>query len=1061
MKKPWDRGIIYWFANNSVAANLLMMVLLIGGVYSAWNMKKEMFPATSVNQVLVSMAYPGAAPDEVEKGICVKVEDAVTGLEGIDKTTCVANEGFARANIEIGSDYEVKNVMAEIKNRVDGINSFPEEAEKPIISEILIQQPVLFLSVYGNVPEDDLLQATRDVRDDLIDLPDVSMASLVSGRDYEIAIEIKEDTLRQYQITFDEIAAALRAASIDLPGGSIKTDRGDVLLRSVGQSYTGREFAETVIRTNPGGSRLLLSDIAEIKDGFVETGGVSTFDGKPAMSIQVNAVENESVLIISDQVKAYVDSMRDKMPSNMSVATWSDTSHYVRGRLDMMERNMLQGAVLVLLILTLFLRLKVAFWVMLGLPVAFLGAFMFLPLTGISINMLSMFGFIMVLGIVVDDAIVIGESSYYEIQHHGHSLKNVVVGAQKVATPATFGVLTTIAAFAPMLFVGTLFGSFFEAIGWVVILCLLFSLVESKLILPAHLAHMRSDDIGTKNPGPLLRLQRKVNHGLEYIIEHHYKPVMDKAIKRPGVTFTVFAGMLVLSVGLMANGIVRFVMMPDFVADFVQADFAMAQGTPQERTEEVLKRVEDALVRLDADVSQEVGKTSGAVFTHQLSFLDSQISGKVIVELVKDEDAVIDGKEMLRRWTEYIGEVPGATHIGTMSLTGPGQGPDVSLKLVGSDTEELRLAAEIIADKLRDYDGVSDVRNSIEAGKDEIEMSIKPLGENLGLTQSDLGRQIRQAYYGEEVQRLQRGNDEVKVMLRYDRATRESLKSLDDLRIRTSQGDEVPLNTVAEIQLGKAANAIERVNRKRAARISAMVDKAIADPQAIVAQLMPKTPGQPIVPEYPEITFDLDGTSKEMTNLLENLQVGMGFAMLLIFVLLAIPLKSYAQPLIIMTVIPFGITGAIVGHLLLGMTFSMMSIFGVIALTGVVVNDSLVMVDYINKERAQGVDIITAVKHAGSKRFRAILLTSLTTFFGLLPIMFEQSLQAKVIIPMAVSLAFGILFATVITLILIPSLYAILEQLKYRFIRTDGYQRKGGTTAPVSRPDQSISDSSV
>ncbi len=1053
MKKSWDQGIIYWFASNSVAANLLMMVLLIGGIYSAWNLKKEMFPATSVNQVLVSMTYPGAAPDEVEKGICVKVEDAVTGLEGIDKTTCVANEGFARTNIEIGSEYEVKNVMAEIKNRVDGINSFPEEAEKPIISEILIQQPVLFLSVYGNVPEDDLLQATRDVRDDLIDLPDVSMASLVSGRDYEIAIEIKENTLRQYQITFDEIAAALRAASIDLPGGSIKTDRGDVLLRSVGQSYTGKEFAQTVIRTNPDGSRLLLSDLAEIKDGFVETGGIGTFDGKPAMSIQVNAVENESVLIISDQVKAYVASMRDKMPPNMSVATWSDTSHYVRGRLDMMERNMLQGAVLVLLILTLFLRLKVAFWVMLGLPVAFLGAFMFLPMTGISINMLSMFGFIMVLGIVVDDAIVIGESSYYEIQHHGHSLKNVVVGAQRVATPATFGVLTTIAAFAPMLFVGTLFGSFFEAIGWVVILCLLFSLVESKLILPAHLAHMRSDDIGTKNPGPLLRLQRKVNHGLEYIIKHHYKPIMEKAIRRPGVTFTAFFGILVLSIGLMANGIVRFVMMPDFVADFVQADFAMAQGTPQERSEEVLQRVEQALIRLDADVSREVGKESGAVFTHRLSFLDSQISGKVIVELVKEENTVIDGKEMLKRWTEYIGEIPGATHIGTMSLTGPGQGPDVSLKLVGSDTEELRLAAETLAEKLKGFKGVSDVRNSIEAGKDEIELSIKPVGRNLGLSQSDLARQIRQSYYGEEVQRLQRGNDEVKVMLRYDRATRESLKSLDELRIRTSAGDELPLHTVAEVNLGKAANSIERVNRKRAARITAMVDKAIGDPQAIIGQLMPQ-PGQPIVPEYPDITFDLDGTSKEMTNLLNNLQVGMGFAMLLIFVLLAIPLKSYAQPLIIMTVIPFGITGAIVGHLLLGMTFSMMSIFGVIALTGVVVNDSLVMVDYINKERAHGVNIIEAVKHAGSKRFRAILLTSLTTFFGLLPIMFEQSLQAKVIIPMAVSLAFGILFATVITLILIPALYALLENMKYRFIRIYGYQRQGGTTAPVPQEDK-------
>lgn len=1049
MKKQWDQGIIYWFASNPVASNLLMVVLVVAGLYSAVTLKKEMFPATSVNQVTVSMVYPGAAPDEVETGICVKIEDAVTGLEGIDKTTCVANEGYANANIEIGSDYDVKNVMAEIKNRVDGINSFPEQAEKPIISEILIQQPVLFLSVYGNVPEADLLQATRDVRDDIIDLPDVSMASLVGARDYEIAIEISENTLRQYQITFDEIASALRAASIDLPGGSIKTDRGDVLLRSVGQSYTGKEFAETVIRTNPDGSRLKLSDIANIKDGFVETADIGTFDGKPAISIQVNAVENESVLTISDQVNAYVTNMQDKMPANMSVATWSDTSHYVRGRLDMMERNMIQGAILVLLTLTLFLRLKVAFWVMVGLPVAFLGAFAFLPLTDTSINMLSMFGFILVLGIVVDDAIVIGESAYSEIQHKGHSLKNVVVGAQKVATPATFGVLTTIAAFAPMLFVGTLFGSFFEAIGYVVILCLLFSLVESKLILPAHLSHMRSDDIGTETPGPLLRLQRKVNSGLEYVITHWYKTTIGRAISRPGLTLTVFVGIFFLSIGLVQNGLVRFVMMPDFVADFVQADFAMAQGTPQERTQEVLQHVENALVRLDQDVSKEVGKENGSVFTHRLAFIDSQISGKVIVELVKDENSVIDGKEMLNRWTEYIGDIPGATHVGTMSLTGPGQGPDVSLKLVGSDTEELRQAADILADKLREFEGVSDVRNSIEAGKDEIELSIKPVGRNLGLSQSDIGRQIRQSYYGEEVQRLQRGNDEVKVMLRYDRATRESLKSLDDLRIRTAQGDELPLNTVAEVKLGKAPNAIERVNRKRAARITAMVDKAIADPQTIVGQLMPKSPSQPIVKEFPDVKYDLDGTSKEMTDLIYNLGIGMLSAVMLIYVLLAIPLKSYMQPLIIMLVIPFGITGAIVGHLLLGMTFSMMSIFGVIALTGVVVNDSLVMVDYINKERREGIDIISAVKHAGSKRFRAILLTSLTTFFGLLPIMFEQSLQAKVIIPMAVSLAFGILFATVITLILIPALYALLERMKYRLIKVDGYHRQDGTTAPV------------
>ncbi len=1041
MKKQWDQGIIYWFASNPVAANLLMVCLILGGLYSALTMKKEMFPATSINQVQISMLYPGAAPDEVEKGICVKIEDAVTGLEGIEKTTCVANEGFAKANIEIISGYDVKNVMAEIKNRVDSINSFPEQSEKPIINEIIIQQPVIRVSIFGQVSEKELLKAAQDIRDEIIDLPNVSMAALSGNRDYEIAIEVTENTLRQYQLTFDEIARAMRASSIDLPGGSIKTDRGDVLLRSVGQSYTGEEFAKTVIRTNPDGTRLLLGDIADIKDSFVEDTERGQFDGKPAINITVNSVESESIIEISDRVLEYVAAKKDQMPANMSIATWSDTSHYVRGRLEMMERNMLQGAVLVLLTLTLFLRLKVAFWVMLGLPVAFLGAFVFLPMVDISINMLSMFGFIVVLGIVVDDAIVIGESAYAEVQDKGHSLKNVVVGAQKVATPATFGVMTTIAAFVPMLFVGTLFGSFFEAIGWVVILCLLFSLVESKLILPAHLAHMKTDDIGTKNPGALLRIQRKVNQGLNHVIKNNYQPTIAKAIKRPGLTLTIFVAIFVLSIGLFHNGLVRFVMMPDFVSDFVQADFAMAQGTPKERSKEVLQRVEDALLELDKDVSESVGRSNGAVFTHSFSVLDSQISGRVVVELVKDEYAVIDGKEMLKRWTEYIGEIPGATQVGTLSLSGPGQGPDVSLKLVGSDIEELRQAADLLANKLAIFDGVSDIRNSMEAGKDEIELSITAMGRNLGLNQNDLGRQIRQAYYGEEVQRLQRGNDEIKVMLRYDRETRESLKSLDDLRIRTDQGDELPLNTVADISLGKAPNAIDRVNRKRAATISAIVDKAIVDPQTIAGLLMPET-GKPIVEAFPEIGYELEGNTKEMNNLVKNLTVGMAAAILLIYVLLAIPLKSYLQPLIIMLVIPFGITGAIIGHLLLDMTFSMMSVFGVIALTGVVVNDSLVMVDYINKERSQGIDIISAVKHAGSKRFRAILLTSLTTFFGLLPIMFEQSLQAKVIIPMAVSLAFGILFATVITLILIPALYAMLERMKYRFIKIKGYDRQ-------------------
>jgi multidrug efflux pump subunit AcrB len=1032
MSKQWNRGIIHWFASNPVAANLLMVCILVVGFAIALNLKKEMFPTTIINQVSITMAYPGAAPDEVEKGLCIKLEDAVSGLEGIDKITCVANESVARTNVEIDSDYDVKAVMAEIKNRVDGVNSFPEQAEKPIISEVLAQQPVMFVSLHGLVPETQLLETSQRIRDEIVDLPDVSLAELIGYRPYEISIEVKELTLRQYQITFDEIATALKRASLDLPGGSIKTERGDVLLRTVGQSYTGQQYADTVIRTNPDGSRLLLSDIATIKDAFVEDRVLGTFDGQPAISIQVTSVESESVLDISDQVHGFVDKIRPQLPANISIDAWLDTSFYVRGRLDMMERNMIQGAVLVLIILTLFMRLRVAFWVMLGLPVAFLGAFLLMPYLGVTMNMLSMFGLILVLGIVVDDAIVIGESAYAEIQDKGHSLKNVVIGAQRVAVPATFGVLTTVAAFAPMLFVGTLFGSFFEAVGWVVILCLLFSLVESKLILPAHLAHMNAQQ-NKPNPGPLLKIQRKIDNALQHVINKRYQPTIEKAISRPGLTLTIFAAIFILSISLINNGLVRFVMLPDFASDIVQAEFAMAQGTPQSRSQEVLAHVQESLNELDREVSEQYGLEQGAVFKHRLAFLSSQTSGRVIVELLKDEEAYIDSKAVMRRWQENIGEVVGATYVGTVALAGPGQGADISLKLIGPDVDNLQQAADTVAEKLKSFEGVYDVRNSLEAGKDEIQLNIKPLGRNLGLTQYDIGHQVRQAFYGDEVQRIQRGNDEIRVMLRYDRAARESMQSLQELRIRTPQGDQVPLNTVADIKIGKAPNSIERVNRKRAARITAQVDKAIANPQAITAQIQPANPGDPIVAEFPAIKSDLDGISKEMAELAVNFVWGISMALLLIYVLMAVPLKSYGQPLIIMSAIPFGVTGAIIGHWIMGLTFSMMSLFGIIALFGVVVNDSLVMVDYINNHRQDGKSLAHAVTHAGKRRFRAIMLTSLTTFFGLLPIMFEQSLQAKVIVPMAVSLAFGILFATVITLILIPSLYVVLERIKLRF----------------------------
>ncbi len=1050
--KNWRTGIIYWFANNPVAANLLMVVIIVLGLYSALTIRKEMFPSTEINVITATAVYPGAAPQEVEKGVCQKMEEAVTGTEGVDKITCFARQNVGTLQVEVNSDYDVDNVKDEVKNRIDAINSFPRDVEKPRISKVRISQPVMWLAVHGDLSEKGLLDLAREVRDEIIGLPHVSSADVVGARAYEIAIEIPEQTLREYGLSFDEVAQAIRASSLDLPGGAIKSKQGDILLRATNQAYYGGQFADIVIRSLPDGSRVTLKDIAVIKDGFEERTGYSEFDGKPTMSVRVNSVGDEDVLAISDDVNRYVRELNTRLPANVRVDTWGDISHYVRGRLNMMTRNMMQGAVLVLLILTLFLRLKVAFWVMVGLPVAFLGVFMMMPWLDISINMLSLFGFILVLGIVVDDAIVIAESAYSEIQKHGHSLENVVRGAQKVALPATFGVLTTIAAFAPMLFVGTIFGSFFEAIGWVVILALVFSLIESKFILPAHLAHMKLSDVGTDKPGRLLRVQRRVNQLLERFVNRRYLPTLRRAIRRPGLTLTIFVAIFVLSIGLVQSGLVRFVMMPDFAADFIQADIKMVEGTPEEKTLKAIERVKNALLDIDREYSRKVGKEKGAVVKHLFAFTRSQTEGQMVAELVKDENAVIKGNEVVRLWKEKVGEIPGVAHLTIGGATGPGQGPDINFKLVGDSLDELRQVAEAIMEKLRAYDGVSDVQSSLESGKLEIQLKLKPLGRNLGLTQRDLASQVRQAFYGEEVQRIQRDDDEVKVMLRLPRSERETVATLMGLRVRSPQGARVPLSQVADARLTEASDDIERVDRKRAVRITADVDIAQADPQAIINELQSTYIPQ-LLAQHRTVKLGLDGISKELQNLMIGLMKGFALALLLIYLLMAIPLKSYAQPLLIMSVIPFGIVGAIVGHLLTGQTFSMMSIFGVIALAGVVVNDSLVMVDFINKARAAGDNVIHAVLNAGKQRFRAILLTSLTTFVGLVPILMEKSLQAQVIIPMAISLAFGILFATVITLLLIPVLYVMLARWKGEVVNEDNINREQQRLEQSAEPD--------
>jgi len=1033
IKSPYG-AMINWFAHNHVAANLLMAILLAGGLYTAFTIKKEIQPKVEIDVINVTVPFLGATPEDVEEGVLVKVEEAVQDIEGIKEIISTATRGAGTISIEVEPEYEVLDLLDQVKGRVDAISTFPENTEKPVISRAQFQQQVIMLSVAGDVNEFTLKEYAKQIRNEIVSIPGITRASVLGGRPYEISIEISEFTLQAYELTLIEVAQAVRMGSLDLPAGSIRSDSGDIMVRTKGQAYTGRDFEEIVVRTNADGTRLLLKDIANINDGFVETESFSELDGKSALTIQVFSVGDQSELEIAEKVRQFVAEKNTTMPSSMTLTAWADTSYYLKGRLDMMLKNMVYGAALVFLILALFLRLKLAFWVMVGLPIAFMGAFFLMPVFDVTVNMLSLFGFILVLGIVVDDAIVIGESAYTTMRAKGHSTDTVVEGVMKVAVPATFGVLTTIAAFLPILMVTGVSGQFFAAIGWVVVLCLLFSLVESKLILPAHLAHMKVKHYEKETHNVVIRFQRFFSEGLHHFVDGVYMPFLQKSLRRRYLTLSVFVSALILSIGLIVGGILHFVFFPDFTADFLRVEVEMNEGTPPDRTHDALRRVQEGLWAVDREISRENGMESGAVVSHTVAFTNSDTSGTLVTELVKEENSVVDGQEILRRWREAVGDIPGAKTLGFSGATGPGGGPSISITLMGSNIDQVARAAADLEARVRNYEGVYDVRNTHQRGTPEIKLNIKPEAESLGLTLSDLARQVRAGFYGEEVQRIQRGQDEVKVMVRFPEDERDSVGYLDNMRIRTPDGGRVPFHAVAAVDFGEAPLRIQRFDRERAIRLTAEVDKENYEPEKIISDIL-KNELPEVLKLYPGVSHRLSGSSQAAQDVQKDLIMGALFALFLIYALMAIPLKSYAQPLIIMSVIPFGTIGALVGHWVLGLQVSMMSFFGIIALAGVVVNDSLILVDFVNRERSLGVPLIQAVMDAAGKRFRAIILTSLTTFFGLIPIVLESSLQAQIVIPMAASLAFGILFATVITLFLIPSLYLVLDDIKKAFGR--------------------------
>ncbi len=1057
---------IGWFARNKVAANLIMALILAGGFLTVFSLKKEVFPEFSLNLITITVPYLGAAPGEVEEGVNLRIEEAIQGLDGVKEITSVASEGVGLVTVELHLGADVRKVLDDVKSRVDAIDTFPDETEKPIIREITNRREVIDVAVSGPVDERTLRTVAEQVRDDIAALPGITVVELANARPFEIAIQVAEEDLRRHGLTFDAVAEAVRRSSLDLPGGTVKTEAGEVLLRTKGQAYQGEEFERLVLLTRPDGTHLRLGEVARVVDGFEDTDQSARFDQEPALMIQVFRTGEQSALAISDAVHGYVETAQARMPPGIRLTTWNDAADILRSRLDLMVRNGRAGFILVFITLAVFLRFRLAFWVSLGLLISFMGAIWLMPALGVSINLISLFAFILVLGIVVDDAIVVGENIYTEQAATHAGLQGAIRGAEQVSLPVVFAVLTTVAAFVPLLFVAGTTGKIMRVIPLIVIPCLLWSLVESLWILPAHLSHYRPPrEVQAGDSGWHLwrRFQRGFAHGLRAFIQRGYRPWLERALEWRYLTLAAGVAALLLTLGAMQGGLVRFVFFPEVESDFISAAVTMPPGTPQDATSAAVGRLEASAERVRQELRERTGGQDllehmfAAVGEHPFRTAQRQNAGgaaqrdissslgEVTIQLAPAETRTISSAEIAERWRDATGDIPDAIELDyTATLFSPGA--DVDVQLTGSDLDRLQAAAEILKARLREYAGVYEITDSFRAGKEEIKLDILPSAEVLGLTLRDLGRQVRQAFYGEEAQRIQRGRHEVRVMVRYPPEERRSLSGLENMRIRTPDGSEIPFSEVARATTGRGYASIRRVERRRAVNVTADVDPAQATPGDVIQDLQSRVlPG--ILAAHPGVRATFEGQQAEQRETIGGLVNGFLLALIAIYALLAIPLRSYAQPLIIMGAIPFGLVGAVWGHLLIGLDLTILSMFGLVALTGVVVNDSLVMVDFINHHRKDADELHQGVRQAGVARFRPILLTSLTTFAGLSPLMLERSMQARFLIPMAVSLAFGVLFATVITLFLVPAGYMVLEDLKGILSRLLGVAPAAGEAA--------------
>ncbi len=1034
-------GLIAWWARNRVAANLMMVGIFISGALGFMNLGREIQPTIPVNWVQIQAVWPGASPTEIEEQILIRIEESVADMEEIDRIRGFAAESTGQIYLEGNPKLDIDDFLNDVKSRVDGIGSLPRDMEPLKVSKIYTRNELIRVAVHGNVSEKTLTDTAQMIRNEVATLPGASVVEMFGKRREEVNIEISESTMQRYGLTFDQVASAIRGSSVNISSGNVQTDTGDVSIRARNQATNEADFGEIIVRQTEDGAIIRLRDIASIDDGFEEEEILATLNGEPAILVNIMSTQEMNVVRTSEEVTKWVSENQNLMPEGVSMTIWTDRSKIYKDRMATISGAAISGLALVFLVLILTLRPIVAFWVTIGIATAFAGSFILLDSYGITLNMLSLFAFLLVIGVVVDDAIVVGESIHHESHNSGGGLTSAIVGTQLVAKPVLFAVLTTMVAFAPWLFLDGFMVQMTRHIAIPVVLALTFSLIEAFFILPAHLSKLKPRE----NLGTFGRFQKRIEDSVINFAQNTYRPFAEKFVRNRALVASIFIGFFILSAGLLSSNWVKFTFMPVIEDEEIVITVNMPEGTPYDRALQVLAHLQQAQQALTDEFNSQYAEEDNRQLIEKWYTRSRRDSVLAIVKLAPPEMRDISTKEAALRLRDLIGDIPDAKEVTVdYMIDNGGDNRGISYSIKSKDPEMLQAATDALKEKLRTYASAYDVRDNLNSATDEIHLTLKPGAEQLGIDLARVTRQVRQAYYGEEVQRLARPNGDVRVMLRYPRDTRRSLESLSNFRVRLNDGREVPLLQVVDIEFTPGINRIQRWERHRAAIVNA--DLRNDDFETIRKDLNDNF--------FPQWEKDFPGAKRGAIGQAEGeaqffAEVGTLYmiALFTMYALIAVAFRSYFLPLLVMTAIPFAFMGAVYGHFFMGASLTLFSYFGIGAAVGVVINDNLVLVDYILRLRAKGMNAYDAIVEAGVARFRPILLTSITTFVGLIPMMLERSTQAAFLKPTVIALAFGVLIATFVTLILVPALYCIAEDIRVFFIRL--WKRVSGQQVPT------------